>query len=200
MYAQVRAATFAIVDKEDGLPVCCGSFVTACGVALTAAHEADKWIRVEKGKRMARAITFNDKRYALEVVMDTIGDLNIAVLRLAPAPAAAMPVLPLPDETFTEEQLSGAPVNLVHGSIAWSAGATPTSISQKWGSITSSTATMIHCSMSKFKGHSGAALLIHGQQVIGLHSSGPSTAADAVRLDLPEVRKAVTRFAKHKSA
>ena len=81
-------------------------------------------------------------------------------------------------------------MNLVHSSIAWS------------DSATSSNATTIHYNVS-IKGHSGAALLLHGQQVIGLHSEGfndlpqeysgrsPSIAADAARLDHPTVRAAI---------
>ena len=103
-------------------------------------------------------------------------------------------------------------MNLVHGSIVWSAGASPSTFAQDSGSIIASNATTIHYNVGTFKGHSGAALLLRGQQVIGLHSEGfndlpqeysehsPSTAADAARLDLPAVRAAVGRYVKKKSA
>ena len=210
MFDKVRDATFAILDSS-GLPVCCGFFVSACGVALTAAHEADKWLRKKGKKSVARAATYDNKEFDLEVVERKVGKLDIAVLRL-PSAAAAKPCLPVPEKTFTEKELSGAPVNLVHGSIAWSDGASPSNFAQDSGSIITSNATKIHYKVGTFKGHSGAALLLRGQQVIGLHSEGfndlpqeysehsPSTAADAARLDLPAVREAVGRYAKNKSA
>ena len=210
MFDKVRDATFAILDS-GGLPVCCGCFVSACGVALAAAHEADKWVRKKGKKSVARAATYDNKEFDLEVVERKVGDLDVAVLRL-PSAAAAKACLPVPDNTFTEKELSGAPVNLVHGSIAWSAGASPSTFAQDSGSIITSNAKTIHYNVGTFKGHSGAALLLRGQQVIGLHSEGfndlpheysehsPTTAADAARLDLPAVREAVGRFVKKKSA
>lgn len=210
MFDKVRAATFAILDS-GGLPVCCGFFVSACGVALTAAHEADKWLRKEGKKSFARAATYDNKEFDLEVFKPDVGGLDVIVLRLTSV-AAAQPCLPVPETTFTEKELSGAPVNLVHGSIAWSNGASPSNFAQDSGSIITSNATQIHYNVGTFKGHSGAALLLRGQQVIGLHSEGfndlpqeysensPSTAADAVRLDLHAVREAVKRYVKKKSA
>lgn len=212
MFDKVRAATFAILDS-GGLPVCCGFFVSACGVALTAAHEADKWLRKEGKKSFARAATYDNKEFDLEVFKPEVGGLDVVVLRLTSVAAAQpCPCLPIPEKTFTEKELSGAPVNLVHGSIAWSNGASPSNFAQDSGSIITSNATKIHYNVGTFKGHSGAALLLRGQQVIGLHSEGfndlpqeysehsPSTAADAVRLDLPAVRAAVKRYVKKKSA
>jgi type II secretory pathway pseudopilin PulG len=210
MFDKVRAATFAILDS-GGHPVCCGFFVSACGVALTAAHEADKWVRKKGKKSMARASTHDNKTFDLEVVERKVGDVDVTVLRL-PSAAAAQACLQVPDNTFTEKELSGAPVNLIHGSIAWSAGASPSNFAQDSGSIIKSNATTIHYNVGTFKGHSGAALLLRGQEVIGLHSEGfndlpqeysehsPSTAADAVRLDVPAVRAAVGRYIKVKSA
>ena len=210
MFDKVRSATFAILDGS-GLPICCGFFVSACGVALTAAHEAKKWIVKKDKKSMARAATYDNKEFYMEVVERKLGDLDIAILRL-PTAAAAQACLPVPENTFTEKELSGAPVNLVHGSIAWSTGSSPSNFAQDSGSIITSNATTIHYNVGTFKGHSGAALLLRGQQVIGLHSEGfndlpqeysehsPSTAADAARLDLPAVRAAVGRYVKKKSA
>ena len=210
MFDKVRAATFALLDS-GGLPVCCGFFVSACGVALTAAHEADKWVRKKGKKSVARASTYDTKEFDLEVVERKVGDLDVAVLRL-PSAAAARSYLRIPEQTFTEKELSGAPVNLVHGSIAWSAGASMSTFAQDSGSIIASNAKTIHYNVGTFKGHSGAALLLRGQQVIGLHSEGfndlpqeysersPTTAADAARLDLPAVRAAVRRYVKKKSA
>ena len=210
MFDKVRAATFAILDRGD-LPVCCGFFVSACGVVLTAAHEADKWLRKKGNKSFVRAATYNNKEFDLEVVQRKVGGLDVAVLRLSSA-AAAQACLPVPENTFTEKELSGAPVNLVHGSIAWSNGAGASNFAQDSGSIITSDATTIHYNVGTYKGHSGAALLLRGQQVIGLHSEGfndlpqeysedsPSTAADAARLDLLAVRVAVGRYIKKKSA
>ncbi len=217
-FDKVRAATFAILDK-GGHPISCGFFVSACGVALTAAHEADtKWLRKKGKKSMALAATHDDKTFDLEVVERKVGDLGIAVLRLVPsaaaAGAAAQACLPVPETTFTEKDLSGAPVNLVHGSIAWSAGASSSNFAQNCGRIVMSNAETIRYNVGgPGKGHSGAALLLlQSRQVIGLRSEGrndnleeysersPSNDADAVRLDLPAVREAVGRHLKKKSA
>ena len=171
MFEKVRAATFSILDSA-GLPICCGFFVSACGVALTAAHETEKWSGKRGKKSVARAATYDNEEFDLEVVERKVGKLDIAVLRLLSAAKAAQAYLPIPEITFTEKELSGAPVNLVHGSIAWSDGASPSNFAQDSGSIITSNATTIHYNVGTFKGHSGAALLLRGQQVIGLHSEG----------------------------
>lgn len=210
MLALVRRATFAILDNS-GLPVCCGFFVTGCGVALTAAHEAEKWLPKagKKGKKTVRAATNDNKEFDLEVMQRKVGDLDIAVLRLS-GPASQQPCLPLPETTFEDEQLVDKPIKLIHSSIAYSHGLSAFGVDS--GSITTSNATRIHYSVSTRKGDSGAALLLHGEQVIGLHSEdvndlpqayseiSPSTSGDAVRLDLPAVKAAVKRFMKAKTA
>jgi hypothetical protein len=209
MFDKVRAATFSLLDKQ-GLPICCGVFVSSCGVALTAAHEADKWLQKKQNKFRARAATYKNVEFELEVMERKVGDLDIAVLRLL-SRASAQDYLPIPEKTFTEKELSGAPVNLVHGSIAWSSGSNQSNFAQDAGSIITSNATTVHYNVGTFKGHSGAALLLHGKQLLGLHSEGfndlpqelsehsPSTAADAVRLDLAAVRESVGRYIMHKS-
>jgi hypothetical protein len=102
------------------------------------------------------------------------------------------------------------PVNLVHASIAW--GRSPSNFAQNAGRLIGPNATAIHYNVGTRKGHPGAALLLRGRQVIGLHSEGVNdlprersehsqpTAADAVRLDMSAVRAAVGRFLKRKSA
>ena len=79
------------------------------------------------------------------------------------------------------------------------------SLAESKGYISTSNETTLHYDVSTYKGHSGAALLLRGESVIGLHSGGfndlpqefseasPSTSADAVRLDLPQIRDAVER-------
>ena len=170
MFEKVRSATFSILDRA-GHPTCCGFFVSACGVALTAAHDADKWLEKKGTKSVVRASTYDYKEFCMEVVERKVGDLDIAILRL-PSAAAAQACLPVPENTFTEKGLSGAPVNLVHSSIAWSSDASLSTFAQDSGSIIASNATTIHYHVRTFKGHSGAALLLHGQHVIGLHSEG----------------------------
>jgi Sec-independent protein translocase protein TatA len=221
---KVRSATFAILDSEDH-PVCCGFFVTACGVALTAAHEAEKWLLEDeeegdeknknknnksksKKKSFARAATYDKKELKLEVVERNIGGLDIAVLRVPTPATAPWPCLPVPETTIAEDELSGAAVNLIHGSIAWFSGTSTSKCAQRAGSIVHTTDTTIHYDVGTYKGDSGAALLLSGTRVIGLHSSGfndlaqehsessPSTAADAVRLDHPKVRAAVLKCIK----
>lgn len=209
MFNQVQQATFAIVGADGVTPICCGFFVSECGVALTAAHDAEKWLRKptrKGGKMTARAATYNNQRFLLEVVMPQIGELDIAVLRRSHA--AALPWLPLPTAPFTAQELSGAAVTLIHGSIAWSEGTSATNFAEESGNIITSNATTIHYNISSYKGHSGAALLLRGEQVIGLHSDGfndlpdeeSERRADAVRLDLPAVRTAVAKFLKPKAA
>jgi hypothetical protein len=213
MLAKIRSATFAILDTK-GHPVCCGFFVSPCGVALTAAHEAEKWLITKKTKTVARAATFSNTKLELEVVERSIGELDIAVLRVPTPATEPRHCLPVPDETLTEDDLSGAAVNLIHGSIAWFSGSDKnmSKCSQRAGSIIHTTDTTLHYDVGTYKGDSGAALLLSGKRVIGLHSAGfndleqeqsensPSTAADAVRLDLAEVRAAVMRHMKQKSS
>lgn len=209
MFLKLQSATFALLDKQ-GHPVCCGFFVSACGVALTAAH-AGKYFRKNGKTATVVASTYDNEEFELEVVERKVGNLDIAVLRL-PRSSAVQPCLPLPEMTFTAQQLSGVPVKLVHASIAWSRDADPSNFAEDDGRIITSNKTIIHYGISPYKGHSGAALLLRGEQVIGLHSEGfndlaqkyseqsPSTTAEAVRLDLPEVRAAVMRHMKEKSS
>ena len=211
MFTKLQTATFVLWGTEND-PACCGFFVSACGVALTAAH-ASTCFRKSGKKWVVRASTYvdKDKKFVLEVVQRKVGDLDVAVLRL-PACTSAVPFLPLPEAAFTAQQLSGAPVKLIHSSIAWSEGTDVSNFAQDDGHIITSNRTTIHYGISPYKGHSGAALLLRGEQVIGLHSEGfndlaqehsersPSTTADAVRLDLPEVKAAVAKFVKEKSA
>ena len=203
MLEALRRATFSILDAE-GHPVCCGFFVTPCGVALTAAH-ACVHARPARAGRAFRASTHLGVEFSLEVVSPKVGDLDVAVLRVSGGAAALPPCghLPLPSTSYSEQQLLGASVALIHGSIAWSAGASVNKIARNNGYIITSTDSLIHYCISTYKGHSGAALLFRGGQVIGLHSEGfndldqehsersPSTSADAVRLDVPQIWSAV---------
>ena len=203
MLEALRRATFSILDAE-GHPVCCGFFVTPCGVALTAAH-ACAHARPARAGRAFRASTHLGVEFSLEVVSPKVGDLDVAVLRVSGGAAALPPCghLPLPSTSYSEQQLLGASVALIHGSIAWSAGASVNKIARNNGYIITSTDSLIHYCISTYKGHSGAALLFRGGQVIGLHSEGlndldqehsersPSTSADAVRLDVPQIWSAV---------
>lgn len=172
MLEALRRATFSILDAE-GHPVCCGFFVTPCGVALTAAH-ACAHARPARAGRAFRASTHLGVEFSLEVVSPKVGDLDVAVLRVSGGAAALPPCghLPLPSASYSEQQLLGASVALIHGSIAWSAGASVNKIARNNGYIITSTDSLIHYSISTYKGHSGAALLFRGGQVIGLHSEG----------------------------
>jgi len=206
LYEKLHGATFAILD-EGGHPVCCGFFVTPCGVALTAAH-ACEYARLAAGRARTtlRASTYRGEEFTLDVVAPGVGDLDVAVLRVAAAASAQPPgrdFLPLPSERQTHQQLMGAPVTLIHGSIAWSTGSSVSRMARDNGTIITSNDSMIQYSVSPYKGHSGAALLFRGGQVIGLHSGGfndlaqehsettPATSADAVRLDVPQIWRAV---------
>jgi hypothetical protein len=205
LYKKLRLATFAILDGE-GHPVCCGFFVTPCGVALTAAHSCVFANPDGSGTKTFRASTFSGLEFSLDVMTKKVGTLDIAVLRVSASSPGALPLpprdyLPLPSAQHTHQQLLGAPVALIHGSIAWSAGSDVQQVARDNGTIITSNASLIHYRVSSYKGHSGAALLFRSGQVIGLHSegyndpeqehSGPSTSADAVRLDLPELWAAV---------
>jgi S1-C subfamily serine protease len=133
--------------------------------------------------------------------------VDIAVLRVV-ASESATPLPPrdflaLPRERHTQQQLLGAPVALIHGSIAWSAGTDAQQVARDDGRIITSSETFLRYSVASYKGHSGAALLFRSGQVIGLHSEGfndleqrhsetsPATSADAVRLDAREIWEAV---------
>jgi hypothetical protein len=208
MFEKLRGATFMLLD-EKGQPACCAFFVTPCGVALTAAHEAAKWLQGSEGRadKTVRASMRSGEEFTLSLINEQVDGLDIAVLRInAPPPgSASLPhdFLPLPLEAFSAGELQGAPVVLIHSSIAWSAEARADGVSENRGYIVTSDATRLHYDVSTHKGHSGAALLLRGEAVIGLHSEGfndldqshsetsPSTGADAVRLDLPCVREAV---------
>lgn len=203
MLETLRGATFSILDAE-GHPVCCGFFVTPCGVALTAAH-ACAYARPAGSGRALSASTHLGQEFSLEVVSPSVGELDVAVLRVSGAAATLSPRshLPLPSASYSAQQLLGASVALIHSSIAWSAGASAGQIARNNGYIITSTNSLINYCVSTYKGHSGAALLFRGGQVIGLHSEGfndldhehsersPSTSADAVRLDVPQIWSAV---------
>ena len=208
MFEKLHGATFAILD-DDGHPVCCGFFVTPCGVALTAAHSC-AYARTgagRGGRRVFRASTYRRQEFLLALVSERVGAVDIAVLRVV-ASESAMPLPPrdflaLPRERHTQQQLLGAPVALIHGSIAWSAGTDAQQVARDDGRIITSSDTILHYSVASYKGHSGAALLFRSGQVIGLHSEGfndleqrhsetsPATSADAVRLDSREIWDAV---------
>lgn len=203
LFETLRGATFAILD-DHGHPVCCGFYVTPCGVALTVAR-ACVYARPAGGpgsSQVLRTSTHQGREFTLGVACPMVGALDVAVLRVCAS--AALPPrshLPLPSVRHSPQQLLGAPVALVHGSIAWSAGASVKQIARNDGRIITSSKSLLHYSVDK--GHSGAALLFRGGQVIGLHSQGfndlddehsersPSTSADAVRLDVPEIWSAV---------
>jgi len=203
MLETLRGATFSILDAE-GHPVCCGFFVTPCGVALTAAHACAYAHPAGTGRALS-ASTHLGQEFSLEVVSPSVGDLDVAVLRVSGAAATLSPRshLPLPSASYSAQQLLGASVALIHSSIAWSAGASAGQIARNNGYIVTSTNSLINYCVSTYKGHSGAALLFRGGQVIGLHSEGfndldqehsersPSTSADAVRLDVPQIWSAV---------
>jgi V8-like Glu-specific endopeptidase len=203
MFEKLHGATFAILD-DDGHPVCCGFFVTPCGVALTAAHSCDYARPGPRGASlMFRASTYRDQEFTLDIVSHKVGALDIAILRVSNSCMIPRDFLPLPSVRHSHLQLLGAPVALIHGSIAWSAGSEVHQIARDNGTIITSSDTLLHYSVSSYKGYSGAALLFRSGQVIGLHSEGfndleqeqseksPSTSADAVRLDVPQIWDAV---------
>ena len=203
MYEKLHGATFAILD-DDGHPVCCGFFVTPCGVALTAAHSCDYARPIGGGKQILRASTYRGHEFTVDLVAPKVGALDVAILRVSAA-GGEMPTdyLSLPSAMHSHQQLLGAPVVLIHGSIAWNAGSDANQIARDNGTIITSSDSLIQYSVSSYKGHSGAALLFRSGQVIGLHSEGfndleqehseksPSTSADAVRLDVPQIWDAV---------
>lgn len=103
----LRDATFSILDA-GGHPVCCGFFVTPCGVALTAAHACEHARPAGTG-RAIRASTHLGQEFSLEVVSSREGDLDVAVLRVFSAADALPPRshLPLPSMRYTALQLLG---------------------------------------------------------------------------------------------
>lgn len=202
---QLHESTFAILDR-DGHPVGCGFFVTACGVALTAAH-ASRFARLVGGSRRLRASNYRMEEFELVVVNPKLGDLDVAVLLRITATRGSSPpqeFLPLPTQTLTHLDLVGAPVALIHSSIAWRAPSIQADrVAKDHGYIITTSDTLLQYDVSTYKGHSGAALLFRRGSVIGLHVGGfndldqgysersPSTTAEAVRMDLPRIWAAV---------
>lgn len=202
MFQKLHSATFAILD-DGGHPVGCGFFVTSSGIALTAAHACDHARAGSSGKTF-RASTYNGHEFSLLLVTAKVGALDVAVLRLsvsgAPPPRD---YLLLPSVRYSHQQLLGAPVALIHGSIAWSARTNVRKIARDNGTIIASNDSELQYSVSAYKGHSDSALLFRNGQVIGLHSEGlddlkrllsessRSTSANAVRLDVPLIWDAV---------
>ena len=201
-FEKLHKATFAILDDE-GHPVCCGFFVTPCGVALTAAHSYAYARRVGVASRVFRASTYRGHEFTLDLVSRKVGALDLAILRVSNSCTLPRDYLPLPTVRHTHQRLLGAPVALIHGSIAWNTGSDVHQIARDNGTIITSSESLLHYSVSSYKGCSGAALLFRSGQLIGLHSEGfndleqehseksLSTSADAVRLDVPQVRDAV---------
>jgi len=204
MFTRLQTATFAILDAT-GRPLSCGFFVTSCGVALTAAHSSKQWMQQQNKKLIVRASTYQNEEFTLQVIYRKVRKLDIAVLRVESTDVTPRAHLPLPTHAWSNQELSGAPVKLVHCSIAWSNGATPSNFAHNNGYISTTSDTLLHYDISTYKGHSGAALLLRSEHLIGLHSEGfndlanehsetsPSTGGDAVRLDLPEIKSAVQR-------
>ena len=203
MYSKLRCATFAVLD-EQGHPVCCGFFVTPCGVALVAAHNPHTWMQRDGKLRFARVATFDGPVFKLRVITSQLGSLDIAVLRVADdRPVAGY--LELPSRCFRADELIGRPVSLINGSISYSAAANAANLAMDTGTINTSTPETLLYSVATMKGHSGAALLLRGDELIGLHSEGfndlpdalsessPSIRGIAVRLDLPAIWDAVER-------
>ena len=205
MNKNLRGSMFAILD-EEGHPVCSGFFVTACGIALTAAHSCEYTRSYGRSKEVFKASTYSGRVFMLDLIAPKVGALDIAILRVsASSSAVELPndYLSLPNVIHTHQQLLGAPVALIHGSIAWSSGSNMNQLARDNGTIITTSDSVIKYSVSSYKGHSGAALLFRGGQVIGLHSEGyndleqehsersPSKSAGAVRLDNPQIWEAV---------
>lgn len=191
-FKRLKSASFAILDK-NGCPLTYGFFVTACGVALAASRDCSQGIRTKGRKKVVTVASCDDAEVDLEVVSAKVHGLglDLAVLRL-PSAEASQPYLPLPEAEVPLGNLIGHPLNLVHGSLAWSRHATRADLFVHSGRIVKCDATRL-----LYTGDAGAALLLHGEQVIGLHSQdrpdiGPRH-RDALRLDAPAVRTAVSR-------
>ena len=200
MLEALRGAAFAILDGE-GHPVCFGLFVTPCGVALTAAHACAYARPAGAGRAAIRASTHLGQEFSLEVVSRSVGGLDVAVLRASGAAAAQSwrTHLPLPSVSYSEYQLLGAPVALIHGSIAWCAGAHVRQTARNNGYIVTSSSTRIQYNIdysdSAYQGRSGAALIFRGGQVIGLHCTLAAEAVGWTRSAARAPRRALTQCA-----
>ena len=178
-------------------------FVTHCGVALAAAHCSNLWVRKAGTRKYALATDFLDTTFELDVVVSKVGDLDVCVLRLPRRPINDTNFLPLPVVgSLNPTKVGGCPVSLVHGNISWTQRVAAV-FGQSHGRIVAVSNTMIHYDIATMGGHSGAALLLKGSRVIGMHVEGvndvddrlsemsPSTHGDAVRLDLAPIHAAV---------
>lgn len=202
MIEKLQTATFAILDKTDH-PVLCGFFVTPCGVALSVAHNSKDWMRKSGRRKYVAAMDFLGDRFELDVMIVPVGDLDVAVLRLPQRPSRTTNYLVLPPvRSINPIKVGGAPVCLVHGNISWT-DRKDAVLGQSHGRIVAVNSTTIHYDIATMGGHSGAALILKRNQVIGVHADGindvdeqysrmsPSTHGDAVRLDLEEIHDAV---------
>jgi hypothetical protein len=211
IFETLRGATFAILDG-DGHPVCCGVFVTPCGVALTAAS-ACKYARPAGGSvQTVHASTHTGREFWLQIVSARVGTLDVAVLRVSAAagsggsvplpPRDHLPLLPVP---LSSARLLGMPVTLIHGSIAWSVITTPRHTARDNGYVSCSRDSLLHCIIPSFRGQAGGALIFHGSKLLGLHTESWQSReegrhsqrsillryTDAARLDTPQIKEAV---------
>lgn len=211
---KLRGATFCILDAV-GHPTGCGVFVTD-RIALTAGHNVPRGRDVRVSNALGHTFPLR--------VFSRLADLDLAVLQVMSEAdlSQVQSHLPLPAGPLDLSTMVNTSVMLVHGNIAWSrehslaspapsgaaAFAPPTPqrshVCTSNGYIVDFSETHIFCDLRTFKGDSGASLLLHGSQLVGLHVSGfndlpdsrsedtPSTAAESVRLDLVAIRSAVS--------
>jgi len=216
MKALVKDATITIVDT-NGDPIACAFFVSPCGVALTANHNSQLWVNNGKPP-FVNARNFKDEPLRFHVVahlMKTKHKLDVAVLRLTKPPSSPLLFLPLPETPITEFALLNSPVVLVHSSIALckdqappghKLGVTPGHITTVMDSAS------FYYAMVVYKGDSGAAVLLRGDNLIGLHAEGFNDLDDAhsessvmttgiaVRMDNPDIIAVVKRAKKTKGS
>ena len=211
--ATLRGATFCILDAV-GHPIGCGVFVTD-RIALTSGHNVPRVRNVLVSNALGRTFSL--------LVVSRLADLDVAVLQVMSEADLVQSHLTLPSGPLDLSAMVSTSVTLVHGNIAWSrehhlaspvtrgaAASAPArqrplhQVCTSNGYIVDFSETHIFCDLRTFKGDSGASLLFHRSQLIGLHVSGfndlpdsrsedtPSTAAESVRLDLVAIRSAVS--------
>lgn len=207
MVERLQTATFTVLDSDQH-PICCGFFVSSCGVALMAAHNSNDWLRKAARRRYVLAQDFVGSLFELDVVsMDDSLDFTVLRLPLLPRVVGGYLRLP-PPMSLVATKVSGAPVHVVHGNISLTSRQAAV-FGQSMGNIVALDDTFIHYDIATIGGHSGAALLLRGNDVIGMHVSGvndvddslsaqsPSTHGDALRLDLRAVHEAVALARRH---
>jgi hypothetical protein len=197
-------------EVHESVPVGWGFFVSAAGIALTAAHcvrtrtaadleQAPQTVYGNPPRVRIALLSSLDTTFEMRVDQPTVDSLDITVLRAHSGIPPHCQHLPLPTRLFEESELLGHQVPMVHANIQFGSDVSeePT-LGIDLVNIRGVYPTRIRATLTPEAGHSGAALIVTNNVIVGLHSKGysdapnPATSAFVMRLDLPVITMAVT--------